>query len=186
MAATKSQGQFSQSSMRLLDIIECLAEATGAMRLQEIARKTGISQPTVLRYLSSLEAANYVYKDDDTHRYALTWRIRSLSRQKVRPPVSLIYCRRCIRCSICFPACSGSRRRRCSFRRNGILCRSSIPCRLCRIGNSRRIGSFRSGSWDYCICSSLYLLKKISRPPYRACIIHIRGMCICQALPAFF
>ena len=80
MATTKSQGQFSQSSMRLLDIIECLAEATGAMRLQEIARKTGISQPTVLRYLSSLEAANYVYKDDDTHRYALTWRIRSLSR----------------------------------------------------------------------------------------------------------
>lgn len=72
--------QFSQSSMRLLDIIECLADASGPVRLQEIAKKTGIAQSTVSRYLTSLEASNYVYKDVETHRYALTWRIMRLSR----------------------------------------------------------------------------------------------------------
>lgn len=75
-----SEHQSSQSSTRLLQILECLASSRIPMRLQDIAVQVNMTQPTVLRYLYSLQSANYIYQEDDTARYALTWRVCSLGK----------------------------------------------------------------------------------------------------------
>lgn len=80
MPEVSDSKQFSQSSLRLMDIIECLAASSQPMRLQEIAKKTGITQSTVLRYIYALQSENYVYQEEETSRYALTWRICNLTR----------------------------------------------------------------------------------------------------------
>ncbi len=80
--------QTNQSSLRLLQILECLAKNRGALRLQEIAKLTELTQPTVLRYLYALEAANYVYQERDSSRYALTWKVCRLT-QNINSYLSL-------------------------------------------------------------------------------------------------
>lgn len=77
--AASSERQSSRSSLRLLQILECLADNHIPMRLQDLSKKVGMTQPTVLRYLYSLQDANYVYQEEDTQRYALTWRACKLS-----------------------------------------------------------------------------------------------------------
>lgn len=80
MGATNStERQANQSSMRLLQILECLAENRTPMRLQDLAKQAGMTQSTVLRYLYTLQDANYIYQEEDTLRYALTWRVCRLS-----------------------------------------------------------------------------------------------------------
>lgn len=74
-----SEKASSQSSDKLLQILECIAENRLPLRLQELSERVGMTQPTVLRYLNALQNANYVYQDEDTLRYALTWRICRLS-----------------------------------------------------------------------------------------------------------
>lgn len=49
------------------------------MRLQDLAEQTGLTQSTVLRYLRTLQNSNYVYQEEDTLRYALTWKICNLT-----------------------------------------------------------------------------------------------------------
>lgn len=68
-----------QSSLRLLQILECMSKNRYPMKLLEIAEGTGISQSTLLRYLYVLREENYVYQSQDTGRYALTWRICNLT-----------------------------------------------------------------------------------------------------------
>lgn len=72
--------QYSLSSLRLLTVIETLSETRTPMRLQDIAAKAHMSQSTVLRYLYALIEGNYVYQEEETSRYALTWRLCKLSR----------------------------------------------------------------------------------------------------------
>lgn len=79
MNASPLVRQSNQSSIRLLQIMECLAESRTPMRLQDVARQVGMTQSTVLRYLYSLEEANYIYQEEETSRYALTWRVCRLS-----------------------------------------------------------------------------------------------------------
>lgn len=74
-----SERQSNQSSIRLLQIMESLAESRVPMRLQDIAKHVSMTQSTVLRYLYALQDANYIYQDEDTLRYALTWRVCRLS-----------------------------------------------------------------------------------------------------------
>lgn len=74
-----SERQSSQSSARLLQILECLAENRMPMRLQDISKQVGMTQSTVLRYLYTLQATNYIYQESSTLRYALTWRVCKLS-----------------------------------------------------------------------------------------------------------
>ncbi len=76
---SSSEKASSQSSDKLLQILECIAENRLPLRLQELSERVGMTQPTVLRYLNALQNANYVYQDEDTLRYALTWRICRLS-----------------------------------------------------------------------------------------------------------
>ena len=71
--------QASLSSDRLLQILECIARNRMPMRLQDLAEQTGLTQSTVLRYLRTLQNANYVYQEESTLRYALTWKICKLT-----------------------------------------------------------------------------------------------------------
>lgn len=73
-----AERQSSQSSVRLIQIMECLAANYSPMRLQDIARQVGMTQSTVLRYLYALESTHYVYRDEEMARYGLTWRVCKL------------------------------------------------------------------------------------------------------------
>ena len=68
-----------QSSDKLLQILEALAKERLPVRLQDLSAKVGMSQSTVLRYLNTLQSSNYVYQEESTSRYALTWKICKLS-----------------------------------------------------------------------------------------------------------
>ena len=74
MSSFSLERQSNQSSLRLLQILECIAQSRGPVRLQELAKQVNISQSTVLRYLYALQKANYIYQDPDTFRYGMTWR----------------------------------------------------------------------------------------------------------------
>lgn len=74
-----SEKQSSLSSDRLLQIIECLAKNRVPVRLQDLAEQTGTTQSTALRYLRTLQNANYVYQEEQTLRYALTWKVCRLA-----------------------------------------------------------------------------------------------------------
>lgn len=71
--------QSSQSTDKLLIILECLARNRVPMRLQDLSEEVGFSQSTVLRYLRTLQNTNYVYQEEDTQRYALTWKLCQLT-----------------------------------------------------------------------------------------------------------
>ena len=79
MANQTKERQSSLSSDKLLAILECVAENRTPMRLQELAERSGMTQPTVLRYLRTLQNANYVYQEEDTLRYGLTWKLCRLT-----------------------------------------------------------------------------------------------------------
>ena len=79
MANCTGERQASLSSDKLLAILECIAESRMPMRLQDLAERSGMSQSTVLRYLRTLQNANYVYQDEQTLRYALTWKLCGLT-----------------------------------------------------------------------------------------------------------
>lgn len=67
------------SSDKLLQIIEYMAARRLPMRLKDIADGLQISQPTVVRYLRTMCNQGYVYHDDHTGYYAMTWKICRLS-----------------------------------------------------------------------------------------------------------
>ena len=69
----------SQSSDKLLQILECISKNKLPLRLQDISEQVGMSQSTVLRYLNTLANTGYVYQEEDTLRYGLTWKICALS-----------------------------------------------------------------------------------------------------------
>ena len=77
--AVQSNRASSQSSDKLLQILECIAGNKFPIRLQDISDQVGMSQSTVLRYLNTLVNTGYVYQEEDTSRYGLTWKICALS-----------------------------------------------------------------------------------------------------------
>lgn len=71
--------QLNQSSDRLLRVIEYMAGIRLPIRLVDLAENLGMSQATVLRYLRSLCQQGYVYQDEVSGCYAMTWRICQIS-----------------------------------------------------------------------------------------------------------
>jgi DNA-binding IclR family transcriptional regulator len=67
--------QSSQSTEKLFVILEYLTNSRLPVRLQDVSESLKIPQPTLLRYFSTLIKENYVYQDEDTKRYAMTWKI---------------------------------------------------------------------------------------------------------------
>ena len=84
----QAERQASQSSDKLLLILEKIAESRLPVRLQELAERTELTQPTVLRYLRTLQNAGYVYQEESTSRYALTWKLCRLT-ENVNSYISL-------------------------------------------------------------------------------------------------
>ncbi len=76
---TNVDKQSSHSSDKLLQILECISSNRTPVRLQDLAEQVGMSQSTVLRYLYALQNADYVYQEEGTSRYALTWKICGLT-----------------------------------------------------------------------------------------------------------
>ena len=76
---TTIERQTSLSSIKLLQVMECLAAQRTPVRVSELAKQVNMTQATVSRYLYALQDAQYVYQDEETSRYALTWRICRLS-----------------------------------------------------------------------------------------------------------
>ena len=76
--STKKSPASSLSATKMLFIMEYLAECGVPVRLQDISERLDMAQPSVLRYLNSLLNSNYVYQDEETLRYGLTWKIRRL------------------------------------------------------------------------------------------------------------
>ena len=79
----QQQSFSSQSSDKLLQIMEFLAEQNEPLRLQDLSVAIGMPQPTVLRYMNTLVNQGYVYKNEQTLRYTLTWKICRLSHQVI-------------------------------------------------------------------------------------------------------
>ena len=78
MARTKGT-EANLSSDKLLQIIEYMSARRLPMRLKDIADDLHISQPTVVRYLRTMCNQGYVYHDEHTGYYAMTWKICRLS-----------------------------------------------------------------------------------------------------------
>lgn len=74
MAVTKGT-EANLSSDKLLKIIEYMSANHLPMRLKDISDNLKISQPTVVRYLRTLCDQGYVYHDDYTGYYSMTWKI---------------------------------------------------------------------------------------------------------------
>lgn len=59
--------------------MEFLAEQSEPLRLQDLSRALSMPQPTALRYMNTLVNQGYTYKDEQTLRYTLTWKVCRLS-----------------------------------------------------------------------------------------------------------
>lgn len=70
-----------QSTDKVLAIMELLAYSKDPMRLIDIANQLNFNTSTTLRFLNSLEQNGYVYKDRETLRYQMTYKICGLASQ---------------------------------------------------------------------------------------------------------
>ena len=51
--------------LRGLSILKCLSESSAALSVSELAKRTGIPQPTVWRFCQSFRSAGYLTTDSD-------------------------------------------------------------------------------------------------------------------------
>ena len=70
---------YNQSTDKLLSILELLCVTGQPMRLNEISSKLNFNSSTALRFLNSLERNGYVYKDLDSNKYRMTYKICGLA-----------------------------------------------------------------------------------------------------------
>ncbi|WP_343248638.1 IclR family transcriptional regulator [Diplocloster hominis] len=77
----KNVERLSLSAEKLLLIMEYLASKRLPVRLQDASEDLKIPEPTLLRYFNALIKHNYLYQDEDSLRYSLTWKICSLGQQ---------------------------------------------------------------------------------------------------------
>lgn len=74
MATALNEKTTNHSVSKLMLLLNVLSEARIPMRLQNITDATHMPQATVLRYLNSLAQDGYVFQDQISGRYALTWK----------------------------------------------------------------------------------------------------------------
>lgn len=70
-----------QSANKALAIIEFLSYSKEPLRLADIAAGLEYNPSTALRFLNSLESAGYIYKDPDSLKYQMTFKICALAYQ---------------------------------------------------------------------------------------------------------
>lgn len=77
--------QGGQMVTKLFSILEYMAKRKGQVHLQDLSAHLGIPQSTLLRYLNSMIREGYVYQDEETQRYALTWKICKIGNELNSP-----------------------------------------------------------------------------------------------------
>lgn len=70
----------SSTALKALRVLELVAAGTGPMTLGDVAARAELDKSTTYRMLSTLVAAGYVRRDGHSRRYALSYRVVSLSR----------------------------------------------------------------------------------------------------------
>lgn len=68
-----------QSTDKVLSIIELLSYSEEPMRLIDIANELNFNTSTALRFLNSLEQNGYIYKDRETLKYHMTFKLCGLA-----------------------------------------------------------------------------------------------------------
>lgn len=68
-----------QSTDKVLAILELLSYSSEPLRLIDIAHRLKFNSSTALRFLNSLEQNGYVYKDKETLKYRMTYKICGLA-----------------------------------------------------------------------------------------------------------
>lgn len=82
MEETEQTNRFAkdnQSTDKVLAIIELLSYSKEPMRLIDIANQLHYNTSTTLRFLNSLERNRYVYKDRETLKYQMTYKLCGLA-----------------------------------------------------------------------------------------------------------
>jgi len=75
---TPNESNLSQTVLKALDILECVALAEQPLSAAEVAKLCGLSRPTAYRLIRTLTTRGYVAQDDETH-YRLGTQTLSLS-----------------------------------------------------------------------------------------------------------
>ena len=82
MEETEQTNRFAKdnkSTDKVLAIIELLSYSKEPMRLIDIANQLHYNTSTTLRFLNSLERSGYVYKDSETLKYQMTYKLCGLA-----------------------------------------------------------------------------------------------------------
>ncbi|WP_033542548.1 IclR family transcriptional regulator [Planococcus sp. CAU13] len=72
-----------QSIERAFKLLDVLSEYPEGIQITRLSEKVGLSKSTVHRLLATLINLNYVYKDMESEKYKLSYRIISLSRNLI-------------------------------------------------------------------------------------------------------
>ena len=75
---TSNEANLSQTVLKALDILECIAFADRPLSAAQTAKLCNLSRPTAYRLICTLTARGFVTQDDDTH-YRLGTQVLSLS-----------------------------------------------------------------------------------------------------------
>lgn len=78
MPQAKRKANLTQSVLKALDILECLAVADRPLSTQEIALRCGLPRPTAYRLLTTLLTRDYVTICPDSGRYQIGAKVLSL------------------------------------------------------------------------------------------------------------
>lgn len=70
--------------VRALELIEHLSGAADGMSLAEIARELSVNKAIAVRLLDTLESAGYVWRDDVSQRFHLTYRVSNLGLRQLQ------------------------------------------------------------------------------------------------------
>lgn len=82
---------------RTMQVLEFLADEPDGLTVSELARRLGINKSIALRILATLEATSYLYRETDTQRYRLTYRIANLALRQLARSGLLDQCGPCLR-----------------------------------------------------------------------------------------
>lgn len=78
-----AESRLIEAVVRALDIMEVL-DTEGEMSVTDIARKLGMEKSTVFRTINTLRARHYVTQDQDTLRYANSYKLFEMGHNVVR------------------------------------------------------------------------------------------------------
>lgn len=80
MPQASREVNLTQSVLKALDVLECLASAEQPLSAQEVAQQCSLSRPTAYRYLITLLTRDYVTNDEDDRYYQIGPKVLGLGK----------------------------------------------------------------------------------------------------------